>query len=108
MQQYLFESTTSVELNLVLLKQKIDLFEQTKELAGLMKQSYQDEIDKFKLGKSTQTDLIISLNNYFKTLKALNLLKYDIWIIYVGINFNLGELPQNAEELNEFLFSDFF
>ena len=73
-----------------------------------MKQSYQDEIDKFKLGKSTQTDLIISLNNYFKTLKALNLLKYDIWIIYVGINFNLGELPQNAEELNDFLFSDFF
>ena len=108
LQQYLFESTTSVELNLVLLKQKIDLFEQTKELAGLMKQSYQDEIDKFKLGKSTQTDLIISLNNYFKTLKALNLLKYDIWIIYVGINFNLGELPQNAEELNDFLFSDFF
>ena len=108
LQQYLFESTTSVELNLALLKQKIDLFDQTKLLIGLIKLSYQNEVDKFRLGNSSQTDVIISLNNYYAALKSLNLLKYDIWKIYVGINFKLGELPQNVEELNEFLFSDFF
>ena len=108
LQQYLFESTTSVELNLKLLKQKIVLFDQSTLLVGLMKQSYKDEIDKFRSGFTTQTDVIISLNNYFTALKSINTLKYDIWITYVGVKLKLGELPKNAKELNEFLFSDFF
>jgi hypothetical protein len=108
LQQYLFETSTSVELNLKLLKQKIDLFDQTKLLVSLMEQNYTDEIEKFKLGISTQTDVIISLNNYFTTLQSINKLKYDLWITYVGLKFKLGELPENAKELNDFLFSDFF
>jgi len=107
LEQYLFESTTNVELNLALLKQKIDLFYQTKLLVGLMKQNYQDEVEKFKLGSSTQTDVIISLNNYFRALKSLNSLKYGVWKTYVGIKYKLGELPNNKKELNEFLFSVF-
>ena len=69
---------------------------------------YNDEIDKFRLEFTTQIDVIISLNNNFTALKSINTLKYDIWITYVGIKLKLGELPKNAKELNEFLFSNFF
>jgi hypothetical protein len=108
LKQYLFENTTNVNLNLKLLKQKIELFYETKLLVGLMKQDYENEIEKFKLGNSTQTNIIITLDNYFVALKSLNNLKYDVWKSYVGIKFILGELPKNVEELNKFLFSELF
>ena len=108
LQQYLFETTTSVELNLKLLKQKLILFDQTKLLVSLMKKTYENELDKFKLGFTTQTEVIINLNNYFSSLESINKLKYDIWTTYVGIKLKLGELPKNAKELNEFSFSDLF
>ncbi|NQW36171.1 MAG: TolC family protein [Flavobacteriales bacterium] len=108
LKQYLFESTTSVELHLKLLKQQIDLFGQTKLLVDLLKINYQDEMEKFKLGNSTQTEVIINLDNYFEALNSLNTLKYNAWKTYVGIKFILGELPKNVKELSEFLLSDFF
>lgn len=108
LKQYLFESTTSITLNLKLLQQKVELFYETKLLVGLMRENYENELAKFKLGNSTQTDIIITLNNYFDTLKSLNNLKYDVWKSYVEIKFVLGELPKNVEELNKFLFSELF
>lgn len=108
LEQYLFENTINVNLNLNLLKQKIEMFDGTQLLVDLMKENYEDELEKFKLGASTQTDIIISLDNYFDARKSLNSLKYDVWKTYVDIKFILGELPKNEEELNSFLFSSLF
>lgn len=108
LKQYLFESSTSVRLNLKLLKQKTDLFYETKILVNFMKKNYEDEQEKFKLGNSTQTDIIIALDNYFDAYKSLNNLKYEVWKLYIEIKFRLGELPKNVEELNQFLLFELF
>ena len=107
LEKYLYETSTNVRLSLALLNEKIKLYFKTKELVELMKQTSQDEINKFKLGNSTQIDITNSLNSYFLSRKKLNVYKYDIWRTYVSIKFQLGELPKNQNELNEFLFSDF-
>ncbi len=107
LEKYLYETSTNVRLSLALLNEKIKLYFQTKELVELIKQTSQDEINKFKLGNSTQIDIINSLNNYFLSRKKLNAYKYDVWRTYVSIKFQLGELPKNQNDLNEFLFSDF-
>lgn len=108
LEQYLFESTVNVNLNLNLLRQKTEMYDEAKLLTELTKQNYQDEVDKYKLGNSTQTDIIVTLNNYFDALKSLNSLKYDVWKTYVDTKFILGELPKNEDELNRFLFSSLF
>lgn len=108
LQKYIYENTTILKLNLNLLKQKITLYDQAELISDLMEKNYQNELDKLKLGNSTQTDVIIAFDNYFNALKSLNLLKYDIWKTYVNIKFKLGELPNNAQELAEFSFLDFF
>jgi len=91
-----------------LLRQKIEMYDEAKLLVDLMKENYEDELEKFKLGNSTQTDIIITLDNYFDALKSLNSLKYDVWKTYINIKFILGELPKNETELNRFLFSSLF
>jgi hypothetical protein len=108
LEKYLYETSTNVKLSLALLNEKIKLFYQTKELVELLKQTSQDEINKFKLGNSTQIDITNSLNEYFLSQKSLNSYKHEVWRTYVAIKFQLGELPKNQNELNEFIFSDFF
>ena len=107
LQQYVYESNTSAMLNLFSLKQQINVFFQVKALVGLMKQNLLDEEEKFKLGSSTQIDVILSLNQYFTTLKSLNSAKHDVWKTYVNIKLTLGELPNNTNELNEFSLINF-
>ncbi|MDT7830904.1 TolC family protein [Flavobacteriaceae bacterium S356] len=102
LEQYIFENVVSAKLNITLLEQKIELFEQTKKIVALTKQNYLDEKEKFKLGSSTQIDITLSFDNYFTAMKSLNTLKYDIWRNYVSLKFKLGELPNNEQELNEF------
>lgn len=108
LEQYLFENKVNVNLSLNLLRQKIEMYDETKLLVDLMKENYEDELQKFKLGTSTQTDIIITLDNYFDALKSLNNLKYDVWKSYVDIKFILGDLPVNENELNNFLLSSIF
>ncbi len=108
LEQFLFESTINAKLNMTLLEQKINLYEQTKLIVELMKRNYQDEKEKFKLGNATQIDVTISFDNYFKALKSLNNLKYEIWKNFVNLKFILGELPNNQQELNEFTLLNFF
>jgi outer membrane protein TolC len=91
-----------------LLKQKIEMFDEALLLVNLMKENYEDELAKFKLGNSTQTDIIVVLEDYFNALKSLNSLKYDVWKSYVEIKFLLGDLPKNEEELNNFLLLGLF
>lgn len=106
--QYLFETSTNVNLNLNLLQQKVGLYYNTKLLVDLMKKNYENEIEKFKLGNSTQTDIIITLDDYFEALKSLNSLKYNVWKSYINIKYILGELPKNVEELEDFSFPQLF
>lgn len=108
LQQYVFESVVGARLNMTLLEQKIDLFEQTKKIVALTKQNYLDEKEKFKLGSSTQIDITLSFDNYFSAMKSLNTLKYEIWRNYVSLKFKLGELPNNEQELNEFTLLNLF
>ena len=107
LQQYVYESNTGAMLNLFSLKQQINVFFQVKALVGLMKQNLFDEEEKFKLGSSTQIDVILSLDQYFTTLKSLNSVKHDVWKTYVNIKLTLGELPKNSNELNEFSLINF-
>ncbi len=106
--QFFFESIVNTKLNLDLLKQKIEMFDEALLLVNLMKENYEDELAKFKLGNSTQTDIIVVLEDYFNALKSLNSLKYDVWKSYVEIKFLLGDLPKNEEELNNFLLLGLF
>ena len=106
--QFYYESTVNAKLNLELLKQKIELYEEAAKLANLLKGNYEDELTKFKLGDATQTDIIIVLEDYFDALNSLNSLKYDVWKSYVEIKFQLGDLPKNEEELNSFLLLGLF
>lgn len=107
-EQYVFETVVSAKLNITLLEQKIDLFEQTKKIVELTKQNYLDEKEKFKLGSATQIDITLSFDNYFDAMKSLNTLKYEIWRNYVSLKFKLGELPNNEKELNEFTLLNLF
>lgn len=106
--QFFYESSVNTKLNLELLKQKIEIFEESLKLAELMKKNYEDELAKYKLGTSTQTDIIIVLEDYFDALKSVNTLKYDVWKSYVQIKFQLGDLPKNEEELNSFMLLGLF
>jgi outer membrane protein TolC len=100
--QYLYENSINTKLKLDLLRQRMELYDETLTLTDLMRKNYQDEFDKYKLGSATQTDVIIVLEDYFEALKSLNNLKYDVWMSFIEIKFLLGDLPKTENELSNF------
>ncbi len=100
--QYLYESKINAEINISLLKQKLVIFDDVQSLVSISEKVWTDEIEKYKLGNSTLTDIIIARNVHYNAKKSFVQLKYDILKTYINIKYILGELPKNEEELNDF------
>ena len=100
--QYLYESKINAEINISLLKQKLVIFDDVQSLVSISEKVWTDEIEKYKLGNSTLTDIIIARDDHYNAKKSFVQLKYDILKTYINIKYILGELPKNEEELNDF------
>ena len=78
------------------------IFDDVQSLVSISEKVWTDEIEKYKLGNSTLTDIIIARDDHYNAKKSFVQLKYDILKTYIDIKYILGELPKNEEELNDF------
>src|SRR5690606_34172241 len=106
--QYVFESKLNAKRLLNNLSQMVTLYQQSRKVADIMRQTLHDEQEKFKFDNATQIDVTLSFNNYYDALVSLNTIKYDLYTTFVQVKLLLGELPENKEAINAFSFMEFF
>jgi outer membrane protein TolC len=107
LEQSLFEIKTQAQRALINLEQLLALYSDNKFLVGIRNQTYANEKEKFKMGNSTQLDVILSFEKYFESTVSHNNLKFDIYNTIVHIKYLLGELPANERELEDFSLEGF-
>lgn len=102
LQELLFETHTSIQNALSSLVQLISLYQQNEQLVSIRKQTYTDERNKFRYGDASQIDVLISFNNYYKSKVDLITSEFNLYSNIVQIDYLLGILPTNQNELSRF------
>ncbi len=102
LEQILFETHTEIQNSLSSLEQLINLYQQNKNLVSIRKQTYLDEKNKYKFGDSSQIDVILSFNNYYQSKIDLITSEFDLYNNIVQIDYLLGILPTNQNQLSRF------
>lgn len=108
LQKLLFETKTQIQRILGNLEQLATLYMKNKELVEVRKKSWFDEIEKFKMGSSTQIDIINSFEIYIASTVDLNNLKFKIHDTVTQLKFLVCELPTNEDQLSTFSLDTYF
>jgi len=108
LQKLLFETKTQIQRILTALDQLAALYGKNKELVEVRRKSWLDEIEKFKLGSSTQIDIINSFETYIASTVDLNTLKFKIHDTVTQLKFLVCELPTNEDQLSTFSLDTYF
>jgi len=108
LQKLLFETKNQIQRIIASLYQSVKLYEKNKELVEVRRKSWLDEIEKFKMGSSTQIDIINSFETYNSSTLDLNTLKFKIHDTVTQLKFLVCELPTNEAQLNTFSLDTYF
>ena len=108
LQKLLFETKNQIQRIITSLEQLQTLYARNKELVEVKKKTWLDELEKFKLGSSTQIDIINSYENYMTSTVDLNTLKFKIHDTVTQLKFLTGELPTNEDQLDTFSLDHYF
>lgn len=106
--QLLFDTKVQIQQIVMSLQLLASHYERDRELVDVREQAWKNEILKFKLGNSTQLDVIQSFDNYFASSRIFNGRKFRIHDLVIKLKYLIGELPETEKQLNDFSLANFF
>ncbi len=107
LEQLLFDTRVQIQRMVMNLQLLTSHYERDRELVDVRKQTWKDEIVKFKLGNSTQIDIIQSFDNYFASARTFNSRKFRIHDLVIKLKYLLGELPGTEKQMNNFSLANY-